>query len=59
MAAHSIRNGQSYQGEKPDLTAEGVKQVIIDTADPLPSLQDKTITGARANLRSPEIPERY
>ncbi|WP_204222962.1 S8 family serine peptidase [Methanospirillum hungatei] len=38
------------KGKKPDLTAEGVKQVIMDTADPLPSLQDKTITGARVNL---------
>lgn len=38
------------KGIEPDLTAEEVKQVIMDTTDPLPSLQDRTITGGRVNL---------
>ena len=38
------------KGKKPDLSAGEVKQVIMDTADPLPSLRDTTITGRRVNL---------
>jgi len=38
------------KGIEPDLTAEEIKQVIMDTTDPLPSLQERTITGGRVNL---------
>ena len=38
------------KGINPDLSAAEIKQVIMDTADPLPSLQKKIITGARVNL---------
>ncbi len=38
------------KGSKPGLTAGEIKQVIMDTADPLAPLQGRTITGARVNL---------
>jgi len=38
------------KGKKPGLTAGEIREVIMDTADPLGSLQGKTITGARVNL---------
>ncbi|PWR71881.1 S8 family serine peptidase [Methanospirillum stamsii] len=40
------------KGKKPDLTAGEIKQVIMDTAFPIPSLHDKTVTGGRVNLEA-------
>ena len=38
------------KGAAPDLTAYEIKQVIIDTVDPIPSLKDKIVSGGRVNL---------
>lgn len=38
------------RGSNPGLSAGEVKQIIMDTADPLSSLRDTTITGGRVNL---------
>ncbi len=35
--------------ERPDLTAVQVKQIIMDTVDPLAALQGMTVTGGRIN----------
>ncbi len=36
-------------GYKPDLTAQQVKSIILDTGDSLPALAGKTVTGKRIN----------
>lgn len=38
------------KGKNPGLSAGEIREVIMDTADPLGSLQGKTITSARVNL---------
>ena len=38
--------------ERPDLSAAQVKEIILSTVDPIPSLQDKILTGGRINARA-------
>jgi subtilisin family serine protease len=38
--------------ERPDLTAADVKEIIMETVDPLPALRGITVTGGRVNAEA-------
>lgn len=38
-------------GKNPLLTAAQVKQILLDSSDPIPALNGKTVSGGRLNLR--------
>lgn len=42
-------------GYKPDLTTEQMKSIILETGDPLKSLEGKTVTGKRINAQNAMI----